>query len=171
MERPNILTDSIAAQQFIDACFLLKQEPLGNITNYDYFAFWHEQAMNEMTPDGTIRNPTGRNAAHGGPSFGPWHRLMLVVFEAQCRRVLGNNDFRVPYWDWGADSADPSASPIWSNALMGEFGDPVANGPFTLARGWTVNLVDGPTFAPQGRGLRRVPRTFETHREQPIDSQ
>lgn len=161
MERPNILTNRGAAENYISACHLLKREALGNITYYDYFAYWHEQAMTLMTPANTALNPWGRNAAHGGPSFGPWHRLMLLVFEAQCRRVLADDTFRVPYWDWGADANDISNSPIWNPQIMGGFGEPVADGPFTLARGWAVNIVDGPVFAPQPRGLRRVPSTFE----------
>ena len=161
MERPNILTDGAAAQAYIEACRLLKLEPLGNITTYDYFAYWHEQAMNLMTPNNGVQNPRGRNAAHGGPSFGPWHRLMLLVFEAQCRRVLENDGFRVPFWDWGEDADDTGNSPIWDPGIMGGFGNPVRDGPFTLGRGWTVNIVDGPVFAPQPRGLRRSPNTFE----------
>ena len=131
MERRNILLDSVAAGQFIEACHGLKADPLGSINYYDYFAYWQEQAMNTMTPVNTMTpanqmsNPTGRNAAHGGPSFGPWHRLMILVFEAQCRRIFGNDDFRLPYWDWGEDADDPNQSSIWSVDLLGGFGDPV----------------------------------------------
>ncbi len=117
--------------------------------------------MNFMTPANMAQNPRERNAAHGGPSFGPWHRLMLVVFEAQCRRVLADPNFRIPYWDWGADAQDTSNSTLWDPTIMGGFGNPVRDGPFTLARGWQVNIIDGPVFAQQPRGLRRSPRTFE----------
>ena len=80
MSRANILTDDSARDRFIQACLALKSEPIPGTpySFYDYFPHWHFQAMNVMTPPGQM----ARNAAHGGPSFGPWHRLLLLVFLA-----------------------------------------------------------------------------------------
>jgi len=145
MSRNNILTDDAAREKFIDACLALKAEPIAGtqFSFYDYFPHWHLRAMNYWTP----ANQRSRNAAHGGPSFGPWHRLMLLVFESLSRQVLGDAGFQVPYWDWAADAANPAASEIWS--VIG--GDGVASqnnavleGPFRASE-FRVNLTDGLT--------------------------
>lgn len=157
MTRYNILTNSRARQQFVDGCLGLKREPLNGVTTYDYFVWWHHRAMTRMTPQmGT--NPFGRNAAHGGPSFGPWHRLLLLVFEFQLRRVLGDNNFRIPYWDWGADAAAPLQSALWGADVMGGDGNPVTSGPFSGSGEFRVRLIqngssDNFTFV--NRPLRR----------------
>ena len=131
MSRANILTDDSARDRFIQACLALKSEPIPGTpySLYDYFPHWHFQAMNAMTPAGQM----ARNAAHGGPSFGPWHRLLLLVFESLSRQVLNDPSFELPYWDWAADAANPAASPLWN--VLGGDGDPsngnaVMSGPF-----------------------------------------
>lgn len=143
MSRANILTDDAARAKFIDACMALKSEPIPGTPYavYDYFPHWHVQAMNLNTPAGQM----SRNAAHGGPSFGPWHRLLLLVFESLSRQVLSDQSFEVPYWDWAVDAATPAASPLWS--LLGGDGDPsqnyaVTSGPFGSSE-FRVNLTDG----------------------------
>ncbi len=142
MSRQNILTDDASRERFIDACLALKAEPITGTpySIYDYFPHWHFQAMNVWTPGGQRR----RNAAHGGPSFGPWHRLLLLVFEVLSRQVLDQANFEVPYWDWSADAGAPRASPLW-NALGGD-GDPatgntVTSGPFRAGQ-FEVSLTD-----------------------------
>ena len=157
MIRRNILSNQEARDKFIQGCLLLKQEPLGNtnLGTYDYFAWWHQRSMNTPTPTG---NSSGRNAAHGGPSFGPWHRYKLLVFEFQMRRVLNDDDFRLPYWDWGADANAPLQSALWSPEVMGGSGNPVGTGPFRAGAGFSVRLTeDGNTggFIIVDRGLRR----------------
>lgn len=142
MSRANILTDDTARQQFIQACLALKAESIPGTpySVYDYFPHWHFQAMHAWTPLGQM----ARNAAHGGPSFGPWHRLLLLVFESFSRQLLNDTTFEVPYWDWAADAANPAASPLWS-VLGGNGdsfdGDTVKSGPFREGQ-FQVNLSD-----------------------------
>lgn len=144
MSRPNILTNETQRDLFVQACLALKAEPIQGTpySFYDYFPHWHFTAMNVMTPQGQM----ARNAAHGGPSFGPWHRLMLLVFESVARQVLGNNNFELPYWDWAADADAPGNSPIWDASIMGGNGDAfnnnaVLNGPFRAGE-FSVVLTD-----------------------------
>ncbi len=145
MSRQNILTNDTARQQFIEACLALKSEPISGTpySIYDYFPHWHFQAMNFQTPAGQMR----RNAAHGGPSFGPWHRLLLLMFEVFSRQVLDNPNFEAPYWDWAADADNPEASPLWN--VLGGDGDPangnvVTSGPFRMEQ-FEVRLTDSLT--------------------------
>ncbi|MFI6123657.1 tyrosinase family protein [Streptomyces sp. NPDC051064] len=141
--RNNVLSDQSSLNQFLAGVSLLKKEktayttkrfgipgPDNPVYTYDLFVFWHIGATNLAIPRGG--DPSLRNAAHRGPVFLPWHRLMLISLEANLRRVLKNDDFALPYWDWSADGDDgsPTDAPIWSAAFMGGQGDPVSDGPF-----------------------------------------
>ena len=111
--RRNILNDVAARDKLIQGIRLLKQEnsnvtttnqgiagPAQPVSTYDLFVIWHHTTMMRMTPPG---NSAGRNAAHRGPIFLPWHRVMLLILERNLQRVLGDVDFGLPYWDWAAD--------------------------------------------------------------------
>lgn len=134
---------SAALDTYVQGVLALKDEFLGTTTadlgiagparpvsTYDLFTVWHHLAMGRMTP------PTqgDRNAAHSGPAFLPWHRLMLLLLELQLQRVLGDDDAGLPYWDWAADgdlAADQQpVAPLWQPGGIGGSGQPVADGPF-----------------------------------------
>jgi tyrosinase len=141
--RANILTNTVARQQYIQGVTLLKNEftgpttsslgiagPSRQVSTYDLFVVWHHTAMLTMTP------PTqgDRNAAHRGPVFCPWHRFMLRQLELNLQRVLNDNAFGLPYWDWAADgqktAAQQKTSAIWAANALGGSGNPVKTGPF-----------------------------------------
>ncbi|MGH3905828.1 MAG: tyrosinase family protein [Pseudonocardiaceae bacterium] len=141
--RRNIVTDQAARDAFVEGVLALKAEFLGTTTadlgiagpaqqvsTYDLFTVWHHLAMGQLTPPGQ----GDRNAAHSGPVFLPWHRLMLLLLELQLQRVLGNDEAGLPYWDWAADGALPAAeqpqAPIWQPNGIGGTGTPVSDGPF-----------------------------------------
>ncbi|HWB72459.1 MAG TPA: tyrosinase family protein [Egibacteraceae bacterium] len=173
--RRNILADDTARDQYIEGAKLLKQEFLGpttqdlgiagpavEVSTYDLFVAWHHLAMFTFTPP----SQGDRNAAHRGPVFLPWHRFMLLLLELQFQRVLNDDNFGIPYWDWAADgeldSDQQAGAPIWSAKAMGGQGAPVSTGPFafdaTDPTSWRVLLevnVQGQLRA-TNRGLRRV---------------
>lgn len=141
--RPNILTNASAKQQYVQGVTLLKKEftgptttslgiagPSRLVSTYDLFVIWHHTAMLTMTP------PTqgDRNAAHRGPVFCPWHRFMLRQLELNLQRVLNDDTFGLPYWDWAADgqktAAQQKKSAIWAANALGGSGNPVKTGPF-----------------------------------------
>jgi tyrosinase len=144
--RRNVLSDPTVMTAFTDGVLALKSEhvgpstadlgiagPAAQLSTYDLFVVWHNVAMMRMTPPGQ----NDRNAAHSGPVFLPWHRLMLLLFELQLQRVLGDPDFGLPYWDWAADGDLPAggqpAGPLWAAAGIGGSGAPVSDGPFRSA--------------------------------------
>ena len=173
--RRNILGDATAREDYIRGVKLLKGEFLGpttsdfgiagsprQVSTYDLFVAWHHLAMSSFTP------PTqqDRNAAHRGPVFLPWHRFMLILLELQLQRVLGDEEFGLPYLDWAADGErspdEQAASPVWGEECMGGQGDPIATGPFAFDAadpgGWRV-LVDADAngqLRATDRGLRRA---------------
>ena len=174
--RRNVLSDTGVRQQYARGAKLLKQEFLGPTTadlgitgpnrpvsTYDLFVVWHHVAMETFTPP----SQQDRNAAHSGPVFLPWHRFMLALFELQLQRILSDERFGLPYWDWAADGErrpeDQSASPVWADDCMGGQGDPVVSGPFAFdeadADSWRVRLEPiGRTgrLRTTDRGLRRI---------------
>jgi tyrosinase len=174
--RRNILGNDEVRTDFIRGMNLLKHEPtrvttgqLGipgpdNIVHtYDLFVVWHVKAMNTPVPLGSSSQT--RNAAHRGPVFLPWHRVMLAWVELHLQRVLGKPDFGLPYWDWAFDGdppfpggvPDPAASALWSNAPdgFGGQGDPIPGGGFAFDPGnpssFRVRLTGSSS------GLRQVP--------------
>jgi len=92
---------------------------------------------------------------------------MLILLELHLQRVLDDEDFGLPYWDWAADgdlSPDQQvASPVWAEDCMGGQGNPVTTGPFAFdkvdASSWRV-LLYGDTRTGQllrsDRGLQRA---------------
>lgn len=150
--RRNIVTSAAARANYVQGVLALKQELTGFTTDdlgiqrrpgipsqplstWDLFVFWHVAAMNEGTPPGS-----GRNAAHSGPTFLPWHRWLLLLLEFQFQRVLGDPNFGIPYWNWAADGDQPipqqPAQPVWSVTHIGGNGRPsdraVTTGPFGI---------------------------------------
>src|SRR5215216_1634581 len=114
--RRNVLADPAVRDAYVTGVQSLKSEFLGpttsdfgipgtveQVSTYDLFTVWHHLAMGRMTPP----TQNDRNAAHSGPVFLPWHRLMLLLFELQIQRVLNDATIGLPYWDWAADGALP----------------------------------------------------------------
>lgn len=140
--RRNILSDQNYRNKYIEGVKRLKNDFLRNdwFNTYDIFIIWHYYAMMTLTP---ANNSSLRNAAHSGPSFLPWHRYMLILFEYHLQRVLQDPDFGLPYWDWSLDGNLPpnlqKTVPIWQDSCMGGTGNPVSSGPFQ-AGSWSVNI-------------------------------
>ena len=198
--RHNILQDDTARDGYIRGVLLLKNEfpgptttslgipgPSRRVSTWDLFLVWHHVAMMTMTPP----TQNSRNAAHRGPVFFPWHRFMLFQLELNFQRVLGDDTFGLPYWDWAQDGelavAQQRSAPIWSPTVMGGTGNPVSTGPFVFDPGdpqsFRIRIVANSSgqLIQANRGLRRalgagvpgLPRKTETAdavTRQPYDS-
>ncbi|WP_190199502.1 tyrosinase family protein [Streptomyces djakartensis] len=178
--RKNVLKDTAACQAFISGVKLLKAEdstfsttdfgiagPPAKVRTYDLFVIWHILAMRTAVPPGG--DPDIRNAAHLGPIFLPWHRMMLSLMEANLQRVLGDPAFGLPYWDWTDDTGhgDPTDSDLWKPSRMGgsgpaPFGGTVTDGPFAFDEAdpgtFRVRITANSTLnmIRTSRGLRRA---------------
>lgn len=58
---------------------------------------WNQQALIHFN-----------HCPHGNWYFLPWHRAYLLAFEQICRKLTGNSDFALPYWNWTANPSVPS---------------------------------------------------------------
>ena len=174
--RRNILFNPAVRDAYLNGIMLLKNENTTALTTafgiagppvlvrtYDLFVIWHHMTMmTPVPPGGSVRD---RNAAHRGPIFLPWHRVMLAFLEQGIQRVLNDPTFGLPYWDWSVDGSLPFPfqpnSPIWSAEAMGGQGDPVSNGRFAFNAGDPASFrvrieTDPPGILRQAdRGLRR----------------
>ena len=164
--RRDIMQDTQARRDYIDGVWALKRTPADDdrYSRYDWYVLWHAVTMMTLTPPGAT---SGRNAAHSGPVFLPWHRYYLKRLEAEIAEALGKPDFALPYWNWVADGrlgeTGQGNAPIWGPDALGGSGDPVSSGPFGFDTAdpespdnWRVRIE----LAPQGlflvdRGLRR----------------
>lgn len=172
MIRRDILSDAAVRDQFIEGCHRLKARPWPGqpgLGMYDFFVFWHHRAMMVRTP----ANAPTRNAAHSGPVFPPWHRYMLLMFEFYLRDELGDDDFRLPYWNWTSDAQlpNPAASQIWTAAVLGGTGAPVTTGSFAASSGggrtWEVRLEGNPGGTNPRRVRRGLQRNIGRHPQAP----
>lgn len=48
---------------------------------------------------------------HGNWFFFPWHRAYLFAFEKICQKLLNDNSFALPYWNWSINGNLPA--PYW----------------------------------------------------------
>ena len=124
---------------FVAALIELKRQG-----TYDDFVQDHVDAMTAGTPPAGARFSPVPNAAHRGPAFLPWHREYLLRLERALQEI--DRGVSLPYWDWTQDTADPMASPIWSDDFMGGSGTEsegwrVTDGPFARDSGnWTLTV-------------------------------
>lgn len=87
---------------------------------------------------------------HGGWWFLPWHRCYLYMHERILGTLIGDPNFRLPYWDWdtipdGAPNSRRTIPPVY-NAPSSQVSQPaplsVANSLFDRTRGATsANLI------------------------------
>jgi tyrosinase len=134
--RRNIVKNASSRTNYINGVKLLKEEnsgrttadfgiagPSSPVSTYDLFVIWHQLTMMTLTPPPPASNSAGRNAAHRGPIFLPWHRVMLMLLEQNLQRVLNDATFGLLYWDWAADGdkaiAKQKSAAVWGTKCMG----------------------------------------------------
>ena len=108
--RRNILKNATVRSQYGQGVRLLKQRSLrSNDRGFrdgrpgdtrEHLRPVRHLALSNDDDDDAAGNSAGRNAAHRGPIFLPWHRVMLMLLEANLQRVLNDTTFGLPYWDW-----------------------------------------------------------------------
>ncbi|KAK5654651.1 hypothetical protein OQA88_6972 [Cercophora sp. LCS_1] len=118
-------------------CITKKPSRLGkhpNATLHDDFAYTHAMLDYESKFHSTTTIP---EAAFAG--FLPWHRYFVMVYE----KALEDCGYKgtAMYWDWVADSDDPSKAAVWDPVTgfggngqgtgnHGNHASPVRDGPF-----------------------------------------
>ncbi len=134
-------------------------------TWYEQFVTWHRNGAKCSVAHGTS------GAIHNSPLFLPWHRELLIKFEAALQKVSGDPTMRIPYWDFN-DLASSAA--VFTADFMGGMGDATQAGAVTtgaFAKGkYELRVVDPPTFTsaePRRTSRVRSARRRSSTRVQP----
>ncbi|WNG21650.1 tyrosinase family protein [Cystobacter fuscus] len=131
-------------RDYVDAVLKLKSTP----SPYDIHLSWYDQFV-EFHRQVYYFRPRGQEyqIGHESPTFLPWHRKFLLMYEQALREVSGK-DITLPYWDW-TDEASTQA--VFSEDFMGlggveEQDYAVLRGPFRMDT-WTLHVLpkDGTT--------------------------
>ncbi|XP_034023643.1 LOW QUALITY PROTEIN: tyrosinase [Thalassophryne amazonica] len=135
--RRNILTLSVAEQQkFISYLNLAKntitvdyvistgtrdkmgangENPMfSEINTYDLFVWMHYYVSRDAFLGGQ-ECLEDIDFAHESAAFLPWHRVYLLHWENEIRKLTGDFNFTIPYWDW----RDAQSCEVCTDALMG----------------------------------------------------
>ncbi|KAM9319074.1 tyrosinase [Pholidichthys leucotaenia] len=136
--RRNILTLSTAEQQkFISYLNLAKntinqdyvistapraemgqngENPMfSDINTYDLFVWMHYYVSRDALLGGPGNVWRDIDFAHESAAFLPWHRVFLLHWENEIRKLTGDFNFTIPYWDW----RDAETCEVCTDSLMG----------------------------------------------------
>lgn len=104
---------------------------------------WSRQANVHCWYCGGGNDGVAGEEIHGGWYFFPWHRAYLHFHERILCKLLGDDTFALPYWDW--DSTGRQSFPD-------AFGDPAdpSNALFDTNRGATANQAIDPQVVSTG---------------------
>ncbi len=153
--------------ELLDAFFLLKElrspfEP--SLSYYDQFVRFHQTSVIES------RLSLGYSISHQTPSFLPWHRKLLLLFENVVRTHI-REDFALPYWDW-TDSS--SLDVIFTDEFLGPYlGDADDNYSLSTSRlakdSFPVNLTASQLTIDGTDATSNCPFTFITRGPKSVD--
>ena len=159
--RRNILTMSTAEQQkFISYLNLAKntisqdyvistatraemgengENPMfSDINTYDLFVWMHYYVSRDAFLGGPGNVWRDIDFAHESAAFLPWHRVYLLHWENEIRKLTGDFNFTIPYWDW----RDAQSCEVCTDALMGgrSFNNPNLISPASVFSSWKVRI-------------------------------
>ncbi|KAM9788476.1 tyrosinase-like [Neosynchiropus ocellatus] len=82
---------------------------------YDVFVWMHYYVSRNALLGGPGNVFADVDFAHWAPAFLPWHRVYLLHWEREIRRLSGDPSFSLPYWDW----RDAEGCDVCTDELMG----------------------------------------------------
>ncbi|XP_061608238.1 tyrosinase-like [Phyllopteryx taeniolatus] len=86
-----------------------------NVSVYDIFVWMHYYVSRDALLGGPGNVWADVDFAHWAPGFLPWHRVYLLHWEREIRKVTGDDSFAIPYWDW----RDAQECDVCTDQLMG----------------------------------------------------
>uniref|UniRef100_A0A8D3B574 Tyrosinase n=1 Tax=Scophthalmus maximus TaxID=52904 RepID=A0A8D3B574_SCOMX len=107
-----------------------------DVSVYDVFVWIHYYVSRAALLGAPGDVWTDADFAHWAPAFLPWHRVYLLHWEREIRRLSGDADFSIPYWDW----RDARGCDVCTDELMGARGgpDPALLSPGSVFSSWRV---------------------------------
>lgn len=86
-----------------------------DVSVYDVFVWMHYYVSRNVLLSRPGDVWTDVDFAHWAPGFLPWHRVYLLHWERELRKLSGDTSFTIPYWDW----RDARGCDVCTDDLMG----------------------------------------------------
>ncbi|XP_042270526.1 tyrosinase [Thunnus maccoyii] len=86
-----------------------------DINTYDLFVWMHYYVSRDAFLGGPGNVWRDIDFAHESAAFLPWHRVYLLHWENEIRKLTGDFNFTIPYWDW----RDAQTCEVCTDSLMG----------------------------------------------------
>ena len=81
---------------------------LQNVSTYNFFVQLHSLVARDFPETcKTINDNNIVDFGHSGPVFPVWHRRYLLIVEKEFQRIMNDNTFGLPYWQWEEDDRSP----------------------------------------------------------------
>lgn len=109
-----------------------------DINTYDLFVWMHYYVSRDTFLGGPGNVWRDIDFAHESAAFLPWHRVYLLHWENEIRKLTGDFNFTIPYWDW----RDAQSCQVCTDALMGGGSplNPNLISPASVFSSWKVRL-------------------------------
>ncbi|XP_041734044.1 tyrosinase [Coregonus clupeaformis] len=86
-----------------------------DVSVYDLFVWMHYYVSRDALLGGPGNVWPDIDFAHESAAFLPWHRVFLLHWEHEIRKITGDFNFTIPYWDW----RDATDCTVCTDNLMG----------------------------------------------------
>lgn len=110
-----------------------------DINAYDLFVWMHYYVSRDAFLGGPGNVWTDIDFAHESAAFLPWHRVYLLHWENEIRKLTGDFNFTIPYWDW----RDAQSCEVCTDVLMGGSSpfNPNLISPASVFSAWRVTML------------------------------
>uniref|UniRef100_A0A8C6PI58 Tyrosinase n=1 Tax=Nothobranchius furzeri TaxID=105023 RepID=A0A8C6PI58_NOTFU len=119
-----------------------------DVSVYDVFVWMHYYVSRNALLGGPGNVWPDVDFGHWAPAFSPWHRVYLLHWEHEIRKLTGDTSFSIPYWDW----RDAQGCDVCTDDLMGARSrqDPSLISPGSVFSSWKVLCSQAEVYNTRG---------------------
>ncbi|XP_005807149.1 tyrosinase-like [Xiphophorus maculatus] len=119
-----------------------------DVSVYDVFVWMHYYVSRNALLGGPGNVWRNVDFGHWAPAFPPWHRVYLLHWEHEIRKLTGDMTFSIPYWDW----RDAQDCEVCTDELMGARSpqNPNLISPSSVFSSWKVLCSQAEEYSNRG---------------------